>query len=71
MLNYHSYVIPREKYLVDENFLSSSYPNSFDYLSKLETKKVIKDIEENENPDPIPKLNENSFSIAKRFKSNF
>jgi len=63
MLNYHSYTQPRDRYLIDETFLSSSYPISSNYLSKPENKKFKKDIEENENPDPIPKYNDSSFNF--------
>eukprot|EP00833_Pecoramyces_ruminatium_P004335 jgi/Orpsp1_1/1178367/evm.model.c7180000065007.1 len=71
MLNYHSYTLPREKYYLDDTFLSSSFLSSFNYLSKYEANKLNKDIEENENPDPIPKNNENSFSLVNEFMRKY
>ncbi|ORX46627.1 hypothetical protein BCR36DRAFT_372091 [Piromyces finnis] len=69
MFNYHSYTEPRDKYFVEETLLSSSYPASSNYLSKLENKKFKNNLEENENPDPIPKYNDNPYSLTTEFMS--
>ena len=70
MFNYHSYTEPREKYFVDENFICSSYPTSSEFLTNYQNKKFRKDIEENENPDPILKYNDISNNIVNDFLGN-
>lgn len=71
MFNYHSYTEPREKYFVDENFICSSYPTSSEFLTNYQNKKFRKDIEENENPDPILKYNDISNNIVNDFLEKY